>query len=283
MKTHFECIACFLRQTLDAARFASDDETLHETVLRGVLHKVGDMDLHQTPPMMGAEIHRMIRRLCGHPDPYRGMKDKFNRMALDWYPDLKNRIQHAPDPLDMAVRFAIAGNVIDFGARSSLDRQLVAATIQTSLTSPLLGDVDALRNAVERADRILYLGDNTGEIVFDRLLVETLPATKVTFAVRGYPVINDATVADAEAVGLTDLVPVIDNGSDAPGTVLAECSAEFRKQFAAADLVIAKGQGNYETLSDVSKHIFFVLKAKCPVIAGDIGCEVGSLIAQEHG
>jgi uncharacterized protein with ATP-grasp and redox domains len=141
----------------------------------------------------------------------------------------------------------------------------------------------ALRRAVAGADRILYLCDNAGEIVFDRLLIEVLPSEKITAVVRGTPVINDATLEDARATGLTEVVRVMDNGSDAPGTLLETCSPAFRDCFAAADLIIAKGQGNFETLSETrGKRIFFLLKVKCPLIARDIGEPTGRLVVKPH-
>jgi len=139
-------------------------------------------------------------------------------------------------------------------------------------------ELPAFSEAVNQAGEILYLGDNAGEIVFDRLLIERLPRAKVTFAVKGSPVINDATMEDAEAVGLTELVNVVTNGSDGPGTILESCSPQFRERFDRADLIVAKGQANYESLSDVDKPIFFILKAKCPVIARDLDCEIGEMI-----
>ena len=135
---------------------------------------------------------------------------------------------------------------------------------------------------MREAKDILYLGDNAGEIVFDRLFIEQMPHEKVTYVVRGEPIINDVTIEDAREVDMFDLVDVIDNGSDAPGTILETCSHEFQQRFASSDLVIAKGQGNYETLSDVNKRIFFLLQVKCPVIAKDIGFEVGSFIVKAN-
>ena len=132
--------------------------------------------------------------------------------------------------------------------------------------------------ALGRASRILYLADNAGEIVFDRLLIERMPPGKVTVGVRGFPVINDATMKDAEDTGMTELAEVIDNGSDGPGTILDDCSQSFRDRFDEADLIIAKGQGNYETLSEVDKDIYFLLKAKCAVIARDMGCQEDDMI-----
>ena len=142
--------------------------------------------------------------------------------------------------------------------------------------------VDELHKQIREAKDILYLGDNAGEIVFDRLFIEQLPYQKLTYVVRGEPIINDVTIEDAREVDMCDLVEVIDNGSDAPGTILDNCSHEFQKRFAYSDLIIAKGQGNYETLSDVDQRIFFLLQVKCPVIARDIGCEVGSFVVKNN-
>ena len=257
MKTYYDCIPCLLRQAVDAARFASDDPKIHEAVLRHVLTAAADMDLQQTPPMMAQNIHRTIRRYCENTDPYLSVKQHFNEMALALYPDLKKRIIQSPDPVDTALRLAIAGNIIDFGARQDMAQDLVLAGIKNALACDLIGDVQAFKKAVDTADHILYLGDNTGEIVFDRLLIETLPAYKIIFAVRGYPVLNDATFEDAKTAGLLNIVKVIDNGSDAPGTIIEDCSPEFVQYFNDADLIIAKGQGNYETLSETDRpHIF---------------------------
>jgi len=237
------------------------------------------MDLRQSPPAMGQKIHHLIRKLTGVEDPYLQTKNRFNQLALKMYPELKEQVQASTDPFETAVRLAIAGNIIDLGVKSGLAESQVEETIAQSLTEPL--DMEALkefRNATAQAKDILYLGDNAGEIVFDRLLIEQSPRENITFVVKAGPIINDATMEDAEIAGLTDIVTVIDNGSDAPGTILESCSEAFRHRFDEADLVIAKGQGNYETLSDVDKNIFFVLKAKCPVIARHLGCEVGEMI-----
>ena len=279
MRTFLECVPCFVRQALDSARLVTDDETVHEQVLREVLREVGEMDFHSSPPVMGQHMHRLIRRLVADDDPYRNIKDHFNRLALALYPELEKRVEGSRDPLETAVRVAIAGNIIDFGSNCDLEDSRVEEAIESSLVAPLSKSaVEDLRESAGRATSILYLGDNAGEIVFDRLLIEQLPRQKVTYVVRGSPVINDATMSDALATGMTDLVEVIDNGSDAPGTILETCSVAFRRRFQAADLVIAKGQGNYETLSEANKSIHFLLKVKCPVIARHIGCDVDDLV-----
>jgi len=278
MKTFFDCIPCFVRQSLDSVRMMTPDEAVHERLLREVLHVLGEMDMRQSPPAMAQRIHRVIRKLTGQSDPYRAIKDRFNRLALDIYPRLKARVERSANPMETAIRLAIAGNVIDLGVNNHLGDEEIHEAIDHALDAPFDADLAAFGEAASRANKILCLADNAGEIVLDRLLIEQLPPGKVTVAVRGSPIINDATMKDAEAAGLTELVEVIDNGSDAPGTILEDCSEEFRRRFDEADLVIAKGQGNYETLSDVNKDIFFILKAKCPVIAGDLGCRVGSLV-----
>jgi uncharacterized protein with ATP-grasp and redox domains len=279
MRTYFDCIPCFLRQTLDALRRVTGNEAVQKSVIRKVLRAAAEMDLSRSPPAMGQVIHRLIREATGNSDPYREVKERLNRLALSLYPGLRRRVEEAADHLEAAVRLSAAGNVIDLGVKSGIAEAEIAATIEESLDASLDGAaVKQLRRAADLAASILYIGDNAGEIVLDRLLVEQLGPSKITFAVRGSPVINDATVADAEASGMADLAEVIDSGSDAPGTILAECSDEFRRRFEQADLVLAKGQGNYETLSDAEKPIFFLLKAKCPVIARDIGCPAGSLV-----
>ena len=278
MKTYFECIPCLLRQTLEAARLTTDDEAIHEQVLRKVLRAASEMNLRESPPLMAQRIHRLIRQMTGNNDPYSDIKDRFNHFALELYPELKERIERSRESLDTAIRLAIAGNIIDSGVNCHIDETQVHNAIEHALTAPLAGDPEEFREIISEAKDILYLADNAGEILFDRLLIEQIPLEKVTLAVKGSPVINDACLVDAQATGIADLVEVIDNGSDAPGTILDECSEGFKRRFENADLIIAKGQGNYETLSDVKKDIFFVLKAKCPVIAHHIGCEVGSLV-----
>ncbi|MDM8537467.1 ARMT1-like domain-containing protein, partial [Desulfobacterales bacterium HSG17] len=277
-KTSLDCLPCFIRQTLDAVRFATSDTATHEVVLRKVLALVAKMDLKMSPPQMGQIIHRMIRKISGNNDPYKVVKDRYNAYALGLYPSLKERIGSTSNKIEIAVRLAIAGNIIDFGIYGDVDQAMINNAIESSLSDQLSGDISLLLTALSTAKNILYLGDNAGEIVFDRLLIELLQPQKITFAVRGNPVLNDATMDDAIETGMTDIVTVIDNGSDAPGTLLAECPRSFQQIFQEADLIISKGQGNFETLSGARKNIFFLLKAKCPIIAEKIGCKLGDAV-----
>jgi uncharacterized protein with ATP-grasp and redox domains len=278
MRTSLDCIPCILRQSLDAARLVSVDSAVHEQILRDVLQWAGEMDLDQTPPEMAQRIHRRLREITGVDDPYRQAKDRLNRLALELISGFRTAIESADDPLQMAARLAIAGNTMDMGVNGNLTEADIRQAMNRALTEPFFGEMESFRQAVIDARSILYLADNAGEIAFDRLLVEQFPPERITVVVRGAPVINDATLIDARAVGLDEIVEVIDNGLDAPGTILSDCPEEFRRRFAKADLIIAKGQGNYETLSDEPGNLFYLFKVKCPVITDHIRQPIGTQV-----
>jgi hypothetical protein len=215
----------------------------------------------------------------GDSDPYQGVKVEGTRSALALYPHLKALVGASADPLDTAVRVSIAGNIIDFGVRDDVPD--LWATVERVLKAPLAVDhLAALRSALATADHVLFLADNAGETVFDRVLIETLEPP-VLYAVKGGPVLNDATRQDALAAGLATCSTVVENGSRAPGTVLELCSTQFRDTFAGAPLIIAKGQANYETLSEAGPRVFCLLQVKCPVIADDVGTPVGSAVVRQ--
>ena len=276
MKTSLDCIPCFVRQIIDATRMVSSDPLVHERMVREVLRWASEMDMNQPPPLLAKRIHRRVREISGVADPFRAAKVRLNRMVMGLAADLRAEVESAEDPLAVAVRLAIAGNVIDLGAKSNVTTADVLRSVGQAMVEPLSGELDQFRQAAAEARSILYLADNAGEIVFDRLLIEALSPERVILAVRGAPVLNDATEADARAVGLHEICEVIDNGSDAPGTLLEDCSRAFRQRFADADMIIAKGQGNFETLSEAPDNIFFLFKVKCPVIAAYIGLPVGA-------
>ena len=291
MRTFLECVPCMVRQAYEAVNMATSDRTVQEELLRGILRELAGMRLDLSPPHMGALIHRRIRERTGVADPYRAVKLEADRAAMRLYPRMREMVRSAVDPFALAVRLAIAGNVIDFGAPGRPDNATLPNVGEAAAARPLHGrSPGELEAAVRAARSILVLGDNAGEVVFDRLLLERMPLERVTYAVKGSPVLNDATMEDAREAGLTELVEVIDNGSDAPGTVLEWCSPEFARRFGQAELVIAKGQGNYETLSTVRRGrrgaagsgLFFLLKAKCPVVARDLGCGAGDFVLHRN-
>lgn len=284
MNIFLDCIPCFIRQTLDAVRLVTDNELIHEQLLREVLDLSRGLDLQQSPPVIGQQIHRRIRQLTNNPDPYLHQKQQQNQLALELYNLMEPVVHNSKNPLENAVRLAIAGNIIDLGVKTSISDEDIQKTIKGSLAAPLdQAMIEEFQSDIENAQDILYLADNAGEIVFDRLLIEQLSAKKITAVVKGSPVINDATMEDAISTGLTKIVPVIDNGSDGPGTILQTCSDEFLSRFEQADLIISKGQGNFETLSEIEKNIYFLLKVKCPVIAQHLQVPVGTFFLGQKG
>jgi uncharacterized protein with ATP-grasp and redox domains len=283
MKTYLDCVPCFLRQALEAGRAAGCDDALQEQILRQVAAHLPRLDFAMPPPVMGQKIHRIVREIAGTRDPYCEAKRRFNRVMLQLLPRLRNAIRTKRDPFAAALALAAAGNVIDFGPTSHIDDTSVVRQLDEALDHAFAASmVDRLKRRLAGARSILLIADNAGEIVLDRLLLEQLTRdypVSVTVGVRGMPIINDALFEDAVETGVTELARVIENGSDAPGTILDDCSADFRSAFDRADVVVAKGQGNYETLSGLN-DVWFLLKAKCPVLAADIGCAVGDLVVQ---
>lgn len=283
MRTCTDCIPCFVRQAVDASRIATDDDETRERILRETLSLLADASFDCSPPELSREMHERIRRLSGNPDPYLDRKTEFNARAREMLPDLRKRVETSDDPFATAVRLAVAGNIIDFGIGELLaDPPDLLDTVEHALEAAVDdAAVEALRAALADAATVLYVGDNTGEVVFDRILVEALPVETVIFATRGGPVINDITSEDARFAGIDTVARVIDNGFDAPGAPPARCSEEFRRILFDADVVIAKGQGNYETLDDCGRdNVFFLLKAKCAVVAGALGVAVGDVVVR---
>jgi len=278
MKTFLDCYPCFVRQALEAARMAGAHERQQKAVLDRVFDALGHIEPSSTPPEMGDRIHRIVRQETGNSDPYRMAKEASTRQALALYPRLKTLLAEVDDPLGVAVRLSIAGNIIDLAPTQKYD---LWETVERVLVQPLAIDHGtAFREALAGAGRVLYLADNAGETVFDRVLIETLDVP-VVYAVKGGPILNDATLEDARAAGVDRAAEVVSTGSDAPGTILALCSAGFRRLYDEAELVIAKGQANYETLSEEGARVFLLLQAKCPVIARDVGVPVGSIVLRQ--
>lgn len=277
MITNLDCYPCMVRHALEASRYISSEPGRQREVLVRVLRHLADRRQDVTPVRLAAEVHDLIRQVLGVDDPYLEQKEKYNAKALALVPELKKKISQSPAPLETAIRIAIAGNIIDFGALG--DRFDIEAALSESLDLPLeINDFPSFEQDLARARRLVYVGDNAGEIVFDSLLVEEIQrvsSAQITFVVRGRPILNDATIADARAAGLTDRVSVVASGGDGPGCEL-DRSPELRPLFEAADLIVSKGQGNYEALSLEPYPIYFMLRLKCRVIARDIGGSQGS-------
>ena len=279
MRTYLECIPCFVRQGLEALREVCPDEGRIDRILRRVLTEIAGFEPAQSPPELARAIHGLIRRELGDTDPYLRIKQRSTRQALEVMPEVRRRIERSDRPFHAAVRFAVAGNILDFALAGLWHPDRLGETLARAESQPMdEAAVDRLERAVTGAGTILWLADNAGETVFDRLLIERLSGPRVVYAVKGGPIINDATLADAREAGLDRVADLVDNGSDAPGTVLSLCSDRFREAFARADLVIAKGQAQFETLNEADREVHFLTQIKCPVIGRHHGYAVGDWV-----
>jgi uncharacterized protein with ATP-grasp and redox domains len=259
---------------------ATDDDIIQRRVLNSVSILIPDLALNATPPEIAQQVYRVVYEITGIHDPYLAAKKSANKSALSLYPRMKDIVDYSNDNLETACKLAIAGNAIDLGAQAEFGS--IYSIIEDSLGYQLDQEqYRKFREGVGQSSLILYLADNAGEIVFDRILIEQLlkmKKLKIVFVVREKPIINDATLDDALQVGLDKVATIISNGSDAPATILSQCSPKMLRYYRAADLIISKGQGNYESLSGRSENIFFLFKVKCRVIARDSGFDVGSLV-----
>lgn len=277
MKLKLDCIPCMVRHALDVARMVTDDENEQLRLLAGIANLIPKLNRNQTGPEVARTVYRTIASQTGISDPYRKVKDEHIRSALRLYPDLKGLVSTSDDQIYAALMISAIGNIIDPVAVKNID---INPTLLTSSRHKMaICDYEEFRSALTGARTLLLIGDNAGETVFDRLLIETLEGIHVIYAVRESPIINDATLEDAEKSGLCTVAEVISSGCTTPGTLLSECSEQFRSVFAKADVVISKGQGNYETLTDtLARPVFFLLKAKCEIMAQQLGVEVGDLV-----
>ncbi len=276
MHTYLDCIPCFMAQALRAGRLTG----LPERRIRDLLAEFGgmikDISMEDPPPKTAVAVYSLIGRYVGKEDPFEEVKIQGTQKALSLYPALKEQVGEADDPLGHALRLSVLGNVIDFGISSTYDLE---AELSRLLDHPFgLWHEANFRQFLKKAKWILYLGDNTGETVFDRLLIEVLDRP-VTYVVRGGPIINDVTMEDALAAGLDTVCDkIISSGCQAPGIIMDQCSREFLDSFNSAPLIISKGQGNFETLSGVEAPIFYLLKAKCDVVARHLQVKLGDFL-----
>ncbi len=275
MKTYLDCIPCFFRQAITAGRVTGADEARMKAILDEVARMIPELPLEMPPPLIADSMYRRIRHLTREPDPYLALKRESIETALALLPAMRHHMRQSSDPLMTAIRVAIAGNVIDVGVHKEYDIERDLYRILEQEFAIL--DYAPFVEHLSRARSVLYLGDNAGESVFDRLLIEAM-GKPVTYAVRSAPVLNDQTVEDAIASGLDQVARIIESGSTAPATILSQCTPEFLALFESADLVISKGQGNYEGLSEVDRPVFFFLKAKCSVIARDLAVPEDSIV-----
>ncbi len=277
----YRCFFCFARafeRMLERDNLSTEEKKFFARDMFGLFDK-GKNDL--SIPELSRKLHVLFKHYSNNPDPYQDVKKSSNDLVLAMYPELKNMVFNSANHFDTALRLAIAGNIIDFGLSNDFNLQ---GTIDKVFNSDFaIDDSVQLKQALFEAKTVLYLGDNCGEMVFDKLFIETLMHPNLFYAVRGAPVINDATVDDAKYVGIDVVADVISNGYDAPSTILDHCSDEFIDVFNRADVIISKGQGNLEGLLGYkNKDIYFLLMVKCEVIADTLNVKKGDFVVKKQ-
>jgi uncharacterized protein with ATP-grasp and redox domains len=279
MNTNLDCIPCIVNSFQSLLKSSELPDVTKQSAMRRLLAFLSGADYKLSPPAMGREMHRIIRRELNNPDPYQKIKEKNNQMMMDMYSDFKEMVRVSADPFDTAMRLAVAGNVIDFGPQHQFD---FMETINKVLHAEFaIDDSKKLKSDIESANTILYIGDNCGEIVLDKLFLETIRKQKMYFAVRSGPVINDATIDDAKKTGINSIANIITTGDDSPGVVWEYTSRQFKQIFKQADVIISKGQGNLEGLMEVAGNIYFLLITKCELIGNHVGTRQGEFVVKK--
>lgn len=279
MKVHYECASCFLRQAREALDLATDDDDLKMKVTE-ITNQILCQKFKRgaVSNQIGTEIHRTIKRETKNPDPYHDLREKSDQIAIQFLPRVEKLLE-MDKSLKNYLKAAIAGNILDFGAlglETDIE-ELVMSTIEKDLA---IDHTLQLEAELKKAKNVLYLADNVGEIVFDKLLIKKLDEynVEITVALKKYPILNDACLKEALDVGLDEVARLTTTGTDSIGVIYHDLSDDFKQEFHEADLVIAKGLGNYEGLGEIDlgdQPVFCLFNAKCKPIARDIGAEVG--------
>ena len=282
MKVHYECAACFLRQTREALDLATSNESLKMDITEKVVKIVlENFQRGAVSNVIGTEVHRTIKEETGNIDPYNKEREISNDIALNFLPQVE-KILGEDNNLKNYIKVAIAGNVLDFGALG-LEMNMESLIVKTMEKDPSLDHTKELEEELKRSKTVLYLADNIGEIVFDKILIERIKEynVDVTVALKEKPILNDACIDDALKIGLDEVAGLISTGTDSIGIIEVDVSSKFMELFQESDMIIAKGLGNYEGLGEMDlkeKPVFCLLNAKCPPVARDIGVKLGDNI-----
>lgn len=278
MEIYLDCLPCVLRQALEASRMSTEDIELQKLIMDDVLNVLNQYKTFRNPPEIGREIHRIVKNRTGISDPYYQIKQKDLCMALGLYPRVKHLVESREDRLYWALKAAAIGNALDSAICIGYD---MGKDLNEELEKPFaFYDISVFNRQMKTAKNLLVIGDNAGETVFDCLLLEQFPNLELTYAVRSSPIINDATIEEARSSGLDQYARIVSTSCDAPGVLLEECNQTFLDIFYGSDIVISKGQGNYETLSDsdCGRDVYFLLKVKCPVLSEIMNVELNKYV-----
>lgn len=280
MKTQEACISCFLRQIEHTVGLLELSEVKKKKVFSVLIAKLLKFDLNRPSVVFGREIYSIISRVSGIKDIFAKHKIESERELLKCAGRFEDFIDKSGDPLHCSARFSCAANAIDFGAGWTPDIRKLLNEIKNI---PLKVDhFKQFESRLKKANIVLFLGDNCGEAFFDRLFIERIaqkyPGLKIIYSVRSGPMINDATIVDAKRIGLDKAAEVISCGCDYPGLIFSETSKNFKAVYQKADIIISKGQGNFEAFSDPQKEVFYLFKSKCRTVSDYIGLPLNSLL-----
>ena len=285
MKAKTDCMPCIFKQSLATIRHITNDEKTIESVMKKIVEVYSERSLQTTPAYYSQAAYEIISKETGVEDPFFDEKKKFNELVVSMIPNCHAELEKSNDPLVTGAHLAVAGNIIDLGIGGGLD---IHGTLSSALKMPFaINHIERLREDLVKYFSVLYIGDNAGEIVFDRLFIEILkklyPHLNIIFSVKSKPIINDATMNDAVAVGMTEICDVIETGGNYIGAPLDKVGEKFLKEFNSAEIIIAKGHGNFETLNEeIGTNIYFILKAKCEMVANELGVLVGDSVLKHY-
>lgn len=279
MEIQLECLPCFLKQILEVSRMSTDQINVQKSILKDSAKLIAKFEEYKYAPAISREMYSIVKKYTDVSDPFRDIKDKNIKTALKIYPILKQFLFDKKDRLYWALKVSTTGNIIDSAIYSDID---IEGMLKKELCREFaICDLNRFSRLLEKCNKLLIIGDNAGETVFDRVFIEEYTNIDITYAVRSNPIINDATIEDVYNSGFTG-IKVVSTGCDASGTIIEECSNEFLEIYNNADIVISKGQGNFETLSEQKREIFFLLKAKCPIVSKRLGVELGDYIMKSN-
>lgn len=277
MKIFLDCLPCNLRQIIAASRMCGCDYKTQKEILKEAIKVLDDYERYETSPEIARVMQKIVNDKTGIYDAYETVKKSDIELAFKLLPILKELVNQKEDKLYWSIKAAAVGNILDSAV---VQQNKLEDVLKIEFEKDFaVNSYNEFKEKLENAKKILVICDNCGETVFDTIMLENLPKqAEIIYATRNIPVINDATVKEAKASGVGEFAKIMSSGSNYPGTVLKECSKEFLDIFNTADIVISKGQGNFETMSECGREIFYVLKAKCPVVANLLDVEVGSYI-----
>lgn len=281
MKLFLDCVPCLLRQALEASRIVTDDIEIQDKVVEETMKMLLNYKLYRNAPDLAKGIHQIIKAQTGNMDPYSKIKENDLEAAKNIYSYLKEFLNCKDHRTYWALKIAATGNNIDAAIYKDIN---LTKCIETELEKKFaICDIEIFESKLKEASNILIIGDNTGETVLDKILIETLSGIPVTYGVRNEPIINDVTEKDAISSGLGEVARIVSTGCNAPGLILEDCSDEFIDIYNKSDIIISKGQGNYEALSEENGNVFFLLKAKCPMISRKLNVNLNEYIFKYNG